>query len=135
MRRALALAGLALAAGGCGSHAAAPKPRPPLLPHALARAWARQADAIAASLAASDGCAAQTRVAALQQEIFSAVNAHRVPPRLLEPLSSGINDLAARITCAPPLVPTAQGNGQGEGHGRGKGKGRQKHGDEKRGGD
>jgi hypothetical protein len=30
------------------------------------------------------------------------VNAHQVPRRYLEPLVSTANDLAGRITCAPP---------------------------------
>jgi hypothetical protein len=105
---------------GCGSQAAAPPQPQPKLPRALAQAWAQEANAIAASLAANNGCDARTRVAALQQEVLTAVNEHRIPRRLLEPLSSGVNDLAAQITCVPELVP----------NGKDKGKGHKKHGKE-----
>ena len=127
MRRAAVLAALAAALAGCGSQAAQPRPAQPKLPRALAHAWAEQATAIAASLAANNGCEAQSRVAALQQEVNAAVNAHRIPRRLLEPLSSGVNDLAAQITCAPQLVPTTRGRGNGNG----KGRGHKKHGHER----
>ena len=90
----------------------------PKLPRALAHAWAQEANAIAASLAAGNGCDAQTRVAALQQEVMAAVNAHRIPRRLLEPLSSGINDLAAQVTCVPQPAPKEKSKGKGKGHKR-----------------
>jgi hypothetical protein len=122
MRRATVLVAIATALAGCGSHVAQQKPAQPKLPRALARAWAQHATAIAASLAANNGCDAQTRVAALQQEMVTAVNAHRIPRRLLEPLSSGVNDLAAQITCAPQLVPNEKAKRKGKGH--------KKHGDE-----
>ena len=111
MKRAAVLAATAVALAGCGSQVAQPKPVQPKLPRALAQSWAQQTTAIAASLAANNGCDAQTRVAALQQEVLAAVNAHRIPRRLLEPLSSGVNDLAAQITCTPPSE-----NGKGKGH-------------------
>jgi hypothetical protein len=120
MKRAALLAATAALLAGCGSRTPQPK-----LPRALAQAWAQQANAIAALLAANNGCGAQTRVATLQQELVAAVNEHRVPQRLLEPLSSGVNDLAAQITCAPPVVP--KGNGKGKGH--------KKHGKGNEGGD
>ena len=119
MKRAAALAAIAAALAGCGSQVAQPKPVQPKLPRALAQAWTQQATAIAASLAANNGCDAQTRVAALQQEVLAAVNAHRIPRRFLEPLSSGVNDLAAQITCTPPPAPKEKG----------KGKDHKKHGD------
>jgi hypothetical protein len=122
---AVLVTGIAVALAGCGSHAAQPKPVQPKLPRALAHAWAQQADAIAASLAENDGCGAQTRVAALQQEVVAAVNAHRIPRRLLEPLSSGVNDLAAQITCTPPPAPKKDD----------KHKGHKKHGHDKKGND
>jgi len=110
VRRAVTVASLAVVLGGCGSQAAATKPAQPRLPRALAQSWAQQADAVAASLAADDGCTAQARVAALQQDVIAAVNAHRVPRRLLEPLSSGVNALAAQIACTPP-APFDRGKG------------------------
>lgn len=115
MRRLLVLAGLGAIVAGCGSDATPPKPAQPKLPRALAQAWAQQADAIAASLASNEGCTAQAQVVALQQGIVTAVNAHRIPPRLLEPLSSGVNDLAAQITCAPPPTQTTHGKGHKKG--------------------
>jgi len=120
VKRAAVLAATAAALAGCGSQVAQPKPVQPKLPRALAQSWAQQTTAIAASLAANDGCDAQTRVAALQQEVLAAVNAHRIPRRLLEPLSSGVNDLAAQITCTPPPAPKEKD----------KGKGHKKHGNE-----
>jgi hypothetical protein len=124
-----------LVAAGCGSgtrHAAPPAPR---LPRALAHDWARQANAVAAALAAGDGCTAHARASALQQDVVAAVNAHRVPRRFLEPLTSGVNELAARTACVPPPVvskpappprpphghdhPHDHGHGRGHGHGEG----------------
>jgi hypothetical protein len=127
MKGAAALAGIAAVLAGCGSHAAQPQPVQPKLPRALAQAWVQQTNAIAASLAENDGCGAQTRVAALQQEMVAAVNAHRIPRRLLEPLSSGVNDLAAQISCTPPPAPNKNGNGKGKGH--------KKHGHDEKGND
>jgi hypothetical protein len=126
VRRAAVLVVVSATMAGCGSHAAQPKPAQPKLPRALARAWAEQTTAIATSLAANNGCDAQTRVAALQQEVNAAVNAHRVPRQLLEPLSSGVNDLAAQITCTPPAPPAPQDD---------RGKGHKKHGHEQKGKD
>jgi hypothetical protein len=95
-----------LVAAGCGgSQATDTTPRQPHLPRTLAESWARQADAVAAALAANDGCAARTRAAALQRNFISAVKDHRVPQPFLEPLGSGVNDLAGRITCTPPPAP------------------------------
>ena len=104
MRRSVLV--LVLLAAGCGSTAKETPPREPHLPRALAQSWARQADAVAASIASNDGCSAQTEVAALQQSVIAAVNEHRVPQRFREPLSSGVNDLADRITCTPPPAAT-----------------------------
>jgi hypothetical protein len=116
MKRVALSIGVAAVLAGCGSQAAAPPPPQPKLPRALAQAWAQEANAIAASLAANNGCDARTRVAALQQEVLTAVNEHRIPRRLLEPLSSGVNDLAAQITCVPELVPNGKDKGKGKGH-------------------
>ena len=120
MRRAFALAAVSFALGGCGSQAAQQEtPNPPRLPRALASSWARQANAVATALAAGDGCTAQTRAAELQRQVVTAVNAHEIPARLLEPLSSGVNDLAVRITCTPPPPPQPEhGKGHGKGHGK-----------------
>ncbi|MEP6812538.1 MAG: hypothetical protein ABI990_06080 [Actinomycetota bacterium] len=119
MRRVAVLAGTVAVLAGCGSQSAPPKQAAAArLPRTLAQAWAQQADAIAASLAANDGCAAQAQVVALQQNIVAAVNTHRIPQLLLEPLSSGVNDLASQITCAPPPTPTGPPGKEKKKHGR-----------------
>ena len=95
-----------LAAAGCGGtaqHTAAKQPR---LPRALAQSWKQQADSVAAALAVADGCTAQQLAAALRTSVLEAVNAGRVPRPLLEPLTSGVNDLASRIVCTPPAPAT-----------------------------
>jgi hypothetical protein len=116
-----------LALAGCGAATAPPKHAAPRLPRALAQAWAQQADAVASALAAGDGCTARARAGALQRRVIAAVNARRVPRRLLEPLSSGVNDLAGRITCSPPPPPAAT-SAPPPGHGKGRGKGHEEHG-------
>ena len=97
MRRAVAAFAAVMALAGCGSHRSTP-PAPPL-PRALAHAWARQAEAIASALSASDPCTAHSLAAALQTQVVDAVNAHRVPARFQEPLVSGVNALVARSEC------------------------------------
>jgi hypothetical protein len=94
---------LAVALSGCGAAASGPT-----LPRALATHWHAQADAVAAALAAHDGCLAQRRAAALQASVIRAVNARRVAPRFQEPLVSAVNDLAARSTCTPTPAPAPQ---------------------------
>lgn len=136
MRRAALLAATTLLAAGCGSGAArpAPHPKPPRIPHALAQSWAQQADAVSSALAAGDGCTARTRATALQQQVIAAVNARRVPQRLLEPLSGGVNDLVGRITCTPAAQPVvtqpsdAKPPKQEHKHDRGHGHGHGQHG-------
>lgn len=101
MRRLALLVGVA-ALAGCGGAAEHVKPKQPRLPRDLAQSWAQQSDAVAAALAAGDGCSARTLAAALQSHFIAAVNERRVPARLQEPLGSALNDLQGRITCAPP---------------------------------
>lgn len=117
MRRAAAAAGLVAVLAGCGSEGHRTAPPPPRLPRTLARTWAQQAQAVASALAASDGCTALSLATQLRSQVVAAVNAHHVPARLQEPLSSGVNDLASRITCAP-AAPAAPGKGHGKGHGK-----------------
>lgn len=129
MRRAGVLVALVLVAGCGGSRQRAEAPTPPRLPHALAQSWSRQASAIAASLAASDGCRAEQQAGRLRAEVIAAINARRVPQPLLEPLTSAVNALPERITCTPPSSPKPQKppkppkrpkpgkHGHGHGHG------------------
>jgi hypothetical protein len=105
MKRFAPLLVVALLAG-CGSTERA-APRQPHLPRALAAPWRAQADAVAAALAANDGCVALQRAVALRTSVITAINAHRLAPRFQEPLQSAVNDLASRITCIPPAPPPA----------------------------
>jgi hypothetical protein len=129
VRAVLGAVALALAVAGCGSGGATTRAAPPpRLPHALADAWARQAAAGRSTRAAGDTCTAKTLATQLQREVVAAVNAHRIPQPLLEPVSSGVNDLVSRITCVPPpAVAPGQsgehGHGRGKNHGKGKGEG------------
>jgi len=111
---------------GCGGGSST-TPKPPQLPRALAHEWRGQADRIAAELASGDGCTAQHDATALRAQVIAAVNARRIPPRLLEPLTSAVNSLPERITCtpAPPpkhaKKPRKPKKPHGHGHGKGKG--------------
>jgi hypothetical protein len=121
MRRALPLLAV-LALAGCGGtahHAAAPQQ--PKLPRALAQSWKQQADAVATALAAGNGCTAQRLSTALRASVIAAVNARRVPRRFLDPLTSGVNELASQITCTPPPAPAPAPHGHKGKHGKGDG--------------
>jgi hypothetical protein len=120
MRRAALLAAVVLLAG-CGSQRAA-APKQPHLPHALAAAWRRDADAIAASLGVGDGCLARQRTVALRTAVIAAVNAGRLAPRFQEPLVGAVNDLASRVRCVPGPAPAPAHDDHGHGHGHGHGK-------------
>jgi hypothetical protein len=135
MRGAAVLGVVALLAAGCGGTASRVRPphSPPRLPHALAGRWRAEAEAVAAALAAGDGCLALRRAVALRTSVIAALNAHRVAPRLQEPLVGGVNDLAARIACTPPPAEgegrgTSPAHAHGRGHGHGHGHGHGKHG-------
>ncbi|HZS24699.1 MAG TPA: hypothetical protein VFA30_06885 [Gaiellaceae bacterium] len=103
MRRLAVLGAVAALAAGCGG-GTTPKAHGPRLPRALAQSWSRQADAVAAALTAGDGCAAQQRANALRTQVIAAVDAGRIPARLLEPLTSAVNELPSRIACTPPAA-------------------------------
>jgi hypothetical protein len=117
-RVAVVVVALVLLAGCGGSRRAGPPPSP-RLPHALGHSWSRQANAVAAALAANDGCTAQQLARRLRAEVIEAINAGRIPQRLLEPLTSAVNALPARITCTPPPAPDEHGHGRDHGHGHG----------------
>jgi hypothetical protein len=107
---ALAIAAVALAAG-CGGNASetTPASTPPKLPRALAQSWAQQADAIAAALAAGDGCTAEAQAAALRTEVVQAAGDGRIARRRAAPLVGAVNNLPLRIPCAPAPPPTKHG--------------------------
>ena len=94
MRR-VALLLVVFVVAGCGD--AAKQTAGPHLPHVLAQQWAQRADAIAAA----DPCAAHRGAAALRTDVILAVNRHKIPQSLLEPLTSKVNGLAAHKACAP----------------------------------
>jgi hypothetical protein len=109
---------------GCGGTAHHSTVKAPRLPRALAQSWARQSDAIASALGGGDRCTALARATSLRSHVIAAVNAGRLPRRFLEPLTSAVNDLAGRITCAPPpATTTTPAPSPGHGHGRGRGNG------------
>jgi hypothetical protein len=126
VRRALpVLATIALAGcgGGTERHTTPPQPK---LPRALAQLWSQQADAVASALATGDGCTAQQLAGSLRASVIDAVNGHRVPQRFLDPLTSGVNELASQIACTPPPAPApapapAHGHGHKGKHGKGEG--------------
>ena len=108
MRRRVALAMLAaLTLAGCGGAAKHAASKQPGLPRALAQAWAQQADGVAGTLAAGDGCTAQQLAGTLRAEVVQAVNAGQIARVFQEPLLATANDVAGRITCnpAPPEKP------------------------------
>jgi hypothetical protein len=132
---AAASAAAALLCAGCGGSDRAQQPPTPKLPRALAQAWSRDARAIAAALAAGDACGARAQASRLQTAVIAAVNARRVPPDFLEPLTSAVNSLPERIVCTPPAPtqpaatpgpPGKPKHGKPEQHPHGHGKGRKK---------
>ena len=100
---AAALAALFLSA--CGGEAR--RSPPPTLQRAVARTLAARSDAVAAALEAGDSCRALTLARQLQRETIAAINGGRVTAAFQEELSSAVNDLTARVTCAPPAAPAA----------------------------
>lgn len=120
----LAAALLALAAG-CGSNSdRASGPPPPRLPRALAQDFARRADGIAARVDAGDNCGALQLASALQQRTVRLIG--RVPPVYQETLQGTVNDIVARISCAP--VPSTRGQPHTKPPGKAKGKSKGKRG-------
>lgn len=83
---------------GCGGGGepgrVAPRPR---LAATVAERLAAKSDKVAALLDAGDRCGALVQATALRAEVTAAINAHRVPLALLEPLSSSANELVTRI--------------------------------------
>jgi hypothetical protein len=113
------IAALAVAVGltGCGSGSkprAAPQPK---LPRAVAASLAARSDEVAQALDGGDSCRALDVALRLQRETVAAINSRRVPTRFQEPLTSGVNDLVARIVCIPVEQPHERGKHKGEKHG------------------
>jgi hypothetical protein len=100
----VAASSCALLLAGCGGDSAkqtAPKPRPPRIPADLARQLAAEADLIASAQPGS--CTARAPATRLQGETIRAIQAHRLPARYQEPLTSATNDLVARLAqCTEP---------------------------------
>jgi hypothetical protein len=113
-----AAAAAALLLGGCGSDGGNHAAPPPSLPRPVATALAARSDALAAALEAGDSCRAAGLAAQLQRDTIGAINSHRVPGALQEPLSAGVNDLVSRVQCVPKPPPKEHGHGKREGHGK-----------------
>ena len=88
----------ALLLSGCGGGSEPERVAPhPTLAAAVAERLATRSDRVAARLDAGDRCGALAQAAALRAEVTAAINARRIPLALLEPLSSSVNELVARI--------------------------------------
>ena len=93
---------VAVVAAGCGG---APPPQRSAfqgVPPALAQQWEGQASAIADAATAGNSCRALQLAAALRTDV--AQSADRLPFRLRSPLVTGVNALADRIRCTPPVT-------------------------------
>ena len=124
------LLALAAALAGCGgTRASAPEPK---LPAPLAARLATYADETSRLASAGDACGARVQALALQHATVDAINAHRVPGPLQEPLQTSANELVNRLACTPPSVQTqtTADDEKGKKHGKGKAKGQGKE-DEK----
>jgi hypothetical protein len=111
----LAACSCAALLAGCGGHEAAPPPKPPRIPPAVARQLAADADAVAAL----SGCSAHDAAAKLLNDTIAASS--RVPARYREQLTGAANALAARVPACPPPKPKPEDeHGHGHDHGHGK---------------
>jgi hypothetical protein len=120
-RSVLVTASSALLVTGCGgAHEAAPPPRPPRIPTAVATRLASEADSLAKL--APGSCTARDAAARFRSDVIASVGS--IPSRYQEPLLSAANDLAHRLaTCTQP-----QPERKDEEHG--KKRGHKKHKDE-----
>ena len=113
---------------GCGgSDHAAPPPKPPKIPAAVAARLASEADRVSALTPGT--CEARDAAGRFRAEVIASIQRRQIPARYQEPLLSAANSLAERLaTCvAPPAV--EPGKGHGDEHGKGKGH-KKKHDDE-----
>jgi hypothetical protein len=117
MTRGLLALVLVLTLAACGGETRRAEPR---LPAPVAADLATYAEDAAAFAAAGDPCAAHEQAVALQRATIAAINAHRVPAGLQEPLQGAVNDLLQRLTCptpaAAPLQQPSKGKGKGKKH-------------------
>jgi hypothetical protein len=93
---------LVVVAAGCGGADRSGRSAPGEVPQALARSWEGQASAIANAVSTGDSCRALQLAASLRDEVGKSE--HKLPRRLRSPLLSGVNALADRITCTPPVT-------------------------------
>ena len=111
MSRGLLALVLVLALAACGGEKR--RRAEPRLPGPVAADLATYAEDAAAFAAAGDSCAAREEAVALQRATIAAINAHRVPAELQEPLQGAVNDLLHRLTCPPPAAaPPQKPNGK-----------------------
>ena len=119
---------LAVALAGCGgSPTSSPEPS---LPAALAARLAGYADETSRLASTGDACAARVQAVALQHATVAAINAHRVPGPLQEPMQASANELVNRLVCAPSPVQPATAEEHGKKHDKGQAKGHGKKGEE-----
>jgi hypothetical protein len=124
---------LMVVAAGCGGSSRSQEAAIHQIPRALAQDWEGQASEIAAVAGRGDSCRALQLASSLRNEIDAS--RAKLPRRLRAPLLSGVNSLADRITCSPPVTtvpkkppkPPHEGHGHhghpGHGHGGGDGGG------------
>lgn len=111
---------VALLAAGCGGAARPHGVALRGLPQTLARGWEAQASEIGAAASAGDDCRAMRLARALRDQVVSMER--KVPVRLQSALLTGVNALAARTTCTPPVVkkpprpPKGPGGHEDHGH-------------------
>ncbi len=107
----------ALILAGCGGGQGREQPAPqPRLAHAVAQKLSARAESVARRLDENDRCSARAEATVLQREVIQAINAHRVPRRLQEPLLSAANGLVVRIGgCVAPAAERKHEREHGDG--------------------
>jgi len=121
---------LVVMAAGCGGSSRPQEAAIHQIPRALAQNWEGQASEIAAVAAGRDSCRALQLASSLRNEVVAS--RAKLPVRLRAPLLSGVNSLANRITCTPPVTtvpkkppkPPHEPHGHHEHHGHGPGGGK-----------
>jgi hypothetical protein len=117
MTRVLVALVLVLTLAACGGETRRAEPR---LPAPVAADLATYAEDAAAFAAAGDPCAAREQAVALQRATIAAINAHRVPGALQEPLQGAVNNLLERLTCPRPAAAPVQQPSKAKGKAKGK---------------